>query len=379
MAIVVRKRKNGNPSYLVRVKDDEGNWFPAETYDDELAAKERENELVRIKRKGGKALSDDAKKVLFDEYWSVWSKENRSDVSEGWKISQNQMYRTYIKPVLGESKMVEISAPEIGRVLNRAQEMGLGDQTRKHIYSLLRKMFNDAVEYYEMLVSSPVKPKFHRPKISGTKRNFLLPAQAWHLLEHSKDHYLGPAIWIQVLSGLRPSEVQALRWRSVMFDLNQLLICEAYNNKTKQLQPFPKQEDWDYSPIPPQLKAYLKSLPVPSEDSFVVQGPGGGMLSYRTYLPSLKRFCEKVGVPPVTPHELRHTCTEIYVQAGASAEDIRRLLNHSSLTATKNYIHRTDERLNSIAGSIESSYTNIFTNVKKEAVHADKEEVRSVH
>jgi site-specific recombinase XerD len=54
----------------------------------------------------------------------------------------------------------------------------------------------------------------------------------------------------------------------------------------------------------------------------------------------------------VTPHELRHSCTELYVQAGASAEDLRRLLNHKSLAATIRYMHRTDERLQRIASQV---------------------------
>ncbi len=76
------------------------------------------------------------------------------------------------------------------------------------------------------------------------------------------------------------------------------------------------------------------------------------MLSYETYLRALRRACQEAGVPEVTPHELRHSCAELYVQAGATAEDIRRLLNQSSLTATARYMHRTDERLNLIASRL---------------------------
>lgn len=370
MAIVARKNKHGNISYMVRVKDAQNKWFRAETFSDELAARDRENQLQKMTRKGGTALSDDAKLITLDEYWEVWSKENRSSVSEGWKKSQDQMYRDYILPVLGNLKMISIKAPEIGRVLNRAQTAGLGDQTRKHIYSLLRKMFNDAVEYYEMLATNPVRARFHRPQVSERKRDFLVPRQAWQLLEFTRNHYLGPAIWLQVLAGLRPSEVQAMRGRSLIFDLNQILICAAYNNKMNCMQDYPKQEDWAYAPMPPQLKEYLMTLQI-GPDDFVAKSNQGKMLPYPTYIVALKKICEEAGVPQVTPHELRHTCTEIYVQAGASAEDIRRLLNHSGFTATKHYIHRTDERLNSIAGSISPlgftiNFTKNSTNVKND-------------
>lgn len=366
-------------TFLVRVKDNEGRWFPAETYDDILQARARETELEIQKKRGAHALGDDAKKVTFDEYWEVWSSENRSSVSEGWKMSQNQMYKDYIKPVIGHLKMISITAPEIGKLMNRAQEKGLGPQTRKHIYSLVNKMFTDSVEYYEMLVVSPVKPKFHRPSVPLVKRAFLTPTEAHRLLEYSKDHYLGPAIWLGLLSALRVSEKQALKGKSLLYDLNQILICEIWNNKTKRIQPYPKQLDWTYVPMPPKLKEYLLNLNRGPND-FVVQSKTGEMLSYNTYVIALKRLCKDAGVREITPHELRHSSTEIYIQAGASTEDIRRLLNHNGLTATRRYIHRTDERLSSIAEKLtHESFTKNFTNVKKQAYLDTEREQDNVH
>ncbi len=371
MAIIKRKKKDGI-SFQVKVRDRQNNWYPARHFDSLPLAKEEEARLFALNRKGVEALSQDAKTVTLHEYWDVWSIENRSDVSAGWKISQDQMYRDYIKPVLGDLLIRDIRTPEIGRALNRARTGGLGEQTCKHIYSLLRKMFNDAIEYYEMISANPVKARFHRPVISQKKRSFLSPKDAWTLLEFVKDHYLGPAIYIQTLAGLRPSEVQALKGHALDFDRGQILICSAYNNKTKQLQPYPKQEDWAYSPMPPQLKTYLLKRKL-GPDDFVCPGPDGKkMLSYNTYLGALRPLCVNAGVKALTPHELRHTCTEIYIHAGASAEDIRRLLNHASLTATKHYIHRTDERLNSIAGNLgKDMFPKMFPNGNKETFSSE--------
>lgn len=361
MAIVHRKNKDST-TYQVRIKDLGGQWYESRSFRNLTDAKKEELKLMDLKRMGTRATSDEAKNITLAQYWEIWSRENRSAVSDGWKITQDQMYRDFILPVLGNLKMIDIRAPQIGRLMSRAKELGLGDQTRKHVYSLVRKMFNDAVEYYEMLATNPVKARFHRPQVSERKRAFLVPKQAWKFLEFTRDHYLGPAIWLQTLAGLRPGEVQALKWKSLSFDPDQILICSAYNNKTSVLQDFPKQQDWAYAPMPPQLKEYLMTLPR-DPDGFVAHGAKGGMLPYHTYLVALRRLCVDAGVLEVTPHELRHTCTEIYVQAGASAEDIRRLLNHSGFTATKHYIHRTDERLTSIAGKLElDNFSHNFSN-----------------
>lgn len=111
-------------------------------------------------------------------------------------------------------------------------------------------------------------------------------------------------------------------------------------------------EHYDWIGRNPVLRRYRPKIPTRERaflSPFVVLNQKGGFLAYANYLLGLRRLCDEAGVRRVTPHELRHSCTELYVQAGASAEDIRRLLNQSSLTATARYMHRTDERLSGIA------------------------------
>ncbi len=67
----------------------------------------------------------------------------------------------------------------------------------------------------------------------------------------------------------------------------------------------------------------------------------------------LKSFCVSVGLTPVTLHELRHSCTELWMDNGANIEDIRRLLNHKSSQTTARYIHRSDNRIRDIADQLD--------------------------
>ena len=346
MGIVKLRNRSGSIRYQVKVRDSQGRWFPTPSFISLAEAKAEELRLINKKKKSRVITSDDARTTTVADYWEVWSVENRQEVSDGWKMSQNQMFRDYIKPVIGTLTMLEVGKPEIGKVLNRAKEKGTGEQTRKHIYSLLRRMFGDAVEYYEMLDQNPVQARWHRPRVPLQRRNFLPPEQALRLLEACKGTYLGPPTWIMMLSALRISEVQALTWERVRLDAGQILISAAFNKKTKLIQDFPKQQDWAYSPIPALLKSYLMELPNREPKAFVAPGPDGeSMLSYDTYIKALAQLCLRAKVPVITPHELRHSATELWVKNGATVEDIRRLLNHSNVSATMRYIHRTDDRL----------------------------------
>ena len=66
----------------------------------------------------------------------------------------------------------------------------------------------------------------------------------------------------------------------------------------------------------------------------------------------LAKLCKEAGVQKVTPHELRHSCTEVWFSHGASLEDVRSLLGHKCPKTTGTYVHRTDNRLIKLAKEI---------------------------
>jgi len=349
MAIIRRTNKNNEARYLLRLRDSQGRWFPARTFKRRVDAEAYERQLYFKRDKGGLASSTIERNIMFDQYVIKWMQEGRRNVSDGWKYSQDQMIRDYILPHIGKLKLIEIRTQDIARVLDRMDSLGRSPQTINHVYNIFHKMFADAVETYGYPERNPVQKKL-RWKVSRRERNFLRPEESKRLLEQARDTWVGPAIWIPLLSGLRPGEVQALTCSSVDLANGQILIRSTYNRKTRQLQAHPKQEDWGRAPMPTLLVEYLtpiveKSLPT----AFVCRSKQGGMLCYESFCEILRELCRKAGVTEVTPHELRHSCTELYFDHGASMEDIRRLLNHASASATKHYIHRTDDRLNKIA------------------------------
>ena len=117
-----------------------------------------------------------------------------------------------------------------------------------------------------------------------------------------------------------------------------------------KIEPFPKQGDWGYSVIPEPLAEYLASLKRTS--IFAAPAAQGGMLEYQKLYQGLRTLCEQAGVRRVSPHELRHSCTEIWMRSGASLEDVRRLLNHKSPETTLRYVPRNDHRLGELAKMI---------------------------
>ena len=72
-------------------------------------------------------------------------------------------------------------------------------------------------------------------------------------------------------------------------------------------------------------------------------------------------MCFEAGVEKISPHELRHSCTEIWFQHGATLEDVRRLLGHKNVETTQRYVHKTDDRLIKLAKGIGDQMNQIAT------------------
>jgi len=118
-------------------------------------------------------------------------------------------------------------------------------------------MFGDAVEFFELLDANPVSRRF-RPKVHQKERNFLAPVESWKLLDTCREHPLGVAAWISILSELRPGEIQGLKLSAVDCQRGQILIRATFNRKTGVMQDHPKQKNWGRAPMPEPLAIDLR-------------------------------------------------------------------------------------------------------------------------
>jgi integrase len=208
------------------------------------------------------------------------------------------------------------------------------------------------VHVLELLEKNPVLRKF-KPKPRLKSRKHLPPKQLAILLEKSRDHPLGPAIWLESLAGLRTEAIQALTWSNVDFDRGVIHIRQAYKRKLKRIEPYPKGRDQTTVPLPRLLADYLREVQGKSRSKFVAPNQNNGILDYDNSRKALKKFCSEIGFNQITLHVLRHSCSELWMENGANIEDVRRLLNHKSSSTTIRYIHRTDSRIRKIAEKIE--------------------------
>lgn len=346
MAIFKRNRKNG-PSYQLKVRGSDGRWI-SETFERKSDAEKRETE-IKLEKENGSIVSNLNRNLTLDEYFSTWNKETKgTSASLGWRNSQIQMYRDHVSPLIGGMKLQHVTPATISKILSNAAEKNLGPAMRKHIYNLLRKIFGDAVEMFHVLSVNPVIRKL-RPRLPKKEATYLEPQDAKNLLQSIQGKKYEVAVWLGVLGGRRIGEIQALKWENVDLDRGLIQIRATYVRKEKVFRNYPKGTRWQTIKMPPELWEIMKRERLTSKSEYVVVSESGEFLSYHTFHQALKRYCREAGVKVLSSHGLRHSCSEIYMENGASRDDLRMLYNHSTSAVTDGYIHDKGERVGRVA------------------------------
>src|SRR5690606_15406226 len=177
--------------------------------------------------------------------------------SKGWQREQLRQYRTFIDPLIGDLKLASVTPHLISEELVHMAQLGKSPQTRLHAFNLLRKMFGDAVEMFQLLTFNPVLKKL-KPRVPIKETRHLNIKQAKELLMYVVDKPNGLAIWLQLYLGLRIGELQALTWQDLDLDTGTIHIHRSYVRKDGAFKNYPKGGRQHSKRMPPELVDFLK-------------------------------------------------------------------------------------------------------------------------
>ena len=233
--------------------------------------------------------------------------------------------------------------------------------TIQHAFGTLRSLLNYAVRM-GYLPSNPcerltAKEKPHREQKSV---DFLDTTQTQRFLAALEGE---PLFWqtymnILLFAGLRRGEAIGLRWADI--DVDKLTLSVERNVTAVKGTPggyvigTPKSGKGRTVPISERILAMLLKLKRERETAMQLKLMPSTYIFCRSSDPSLplfpssptkwmSRFVEKNNLPPISPHDLRHSCATLALTGGAGLKDVQTLLGHADASTTLKFYSGVNE------------------------------------
>lgn len=168
----------------------------------------------------------DPSKVLFGEFITDWL-EKKNDISPESRHTNEGHLRNHIIPILGQVPLQKINVHHIEDFIKQLQQKDIADGTVRKIFNLVQTCFKSAYKK-ELIGKNPFdlldngsKPKQSNPKVDYWTKDEV--KEFFSKLNHRQKILFVLAIY----TGMRRSEMLALRWQDINFENKQLRIYRS--------------------------------------------------------------------------------------------------------------------------------------------------------
>ena len=130
-------------------------------------------------------------------------------------------------------------------------------------------------------------------------------------------------------TGCRSGEILSLKWENVFIDDRYIIIRNSLSKNGKTI----------YKPLTIDCVFALARIQATNPDTEYVFFNRLTGKPYTTFRRGFKTLAERIGVPDLRIHDLRHTFASFLVQKGVPIYQVSTLLGHSDTRITQRYAH----------------------------------------
>jgi len=265
------------------------------------------------------------------------------------------IYRSGIAPSLSKIQLKALRPEHIQKYYADKLAGGISSTTVNHHAMVLHKILETAVKW--QILPRNVADSVSPPRIRQVEMRTLTEEQVVLVLAEAERTPYCALFSLALLTGMRQSELLALRWLDIDFAKAELSVSRAMHRMktgefifrgTKTLR---SNRSLELSPgTCAILRRHLDSeidlcrqlgVPFPN-DRLVFCQSVGKPLKPGTVRQSWKRLTGRLGIENINFHALRHTHATLLLRAGISPKVISERLGHANITTTLNiYAHVT--------------------------------------
>ncbi|WP_425278192.1 tyrosine-type recombinase/integrase [Bacillus luti] len=301
-----------------------------------------------------------------------WFKERQNQLQKSTFRANYTHYLNIIKPRLGHLRIQDITIMHLQHYINSLiEENRYSKGTINLAFSFIRTSLKRA-KVLKLIKDNPATDVV-LPRVSKTEMDVWTLDQVNSFLNGSKTMRNATrfriSFSIAVFTGMRQGEILGLRWKDIDFENNRIFVRQTLSergelkygakNKTSiRTIHFPKI-------LLEELKTHRKFVEYEKEKAgvkytdldLVLPSKYEKPLDSRSIRRSFYNVTEKLGLPRIRFHDLRHTHATLLIQQNVNVKLISERLGHANIGTTLNtYSHVLPDMQRSVAEKLDEVF-----------------------
>ena len=287
------------------------------------------------------------------EIAEAWKEYKRPYVKQSTMAAYVLILENHVLPEFGDND--SLHEHNVQAFVLKKIEHGLSAKSVKDILIVLKMVMkfgvkNEWMNHYEWDIKFPVNSQ---PK----ELEVLSVANHKKILDYVQHNFtfMSLGIYISLSTGLRIGEICALKWSdinvadgkiTVQRTIERIYMVEGEKKHTQLVINTPKTvNSCREIPISKELLAMVKPMKKVVNADFYVLTNEDKPTEPRTYRNYYNRLMEKLDIPKLKYHGLRHSFATRCIEAGCDYKTVSVLLGHSNISTTLNlYVHPNMEQ-----------------------------------
>lgn len=287
------------------------------------------------------------------EIAEAWKEYKRPYVKQSTMAAYVLILENHVLPEFGDND--SLHEHEVQAFVLKKIEHGLSVKSVKDILIVLKMVMkfgvkNEWMKHYEWDIKYPANSQ---PK----ELEVLSVANHKKVLDYVQHNFtfMSLGIYISLCTGLRIGEICALKWSdinvadgtiTVQRTIERIYVVEGDKKHTQLVINTPKTvNSCREIPMSKELLAMVKPMKKVVNGDFYVLTNEDKPTEPRTYRNYYNRLMEKLDIPKLKYHGLRHSFATRCIEAGCDYKTVSVLLGHSNISTTLNlYVHPNMEQ-----------------------------------
>ncbi|TKT78394.1 tyrosine-type recombinase/integrase [Aquamicrobium sp. LC103] len=350
----IRERSPGRWAIVLDLRDPETGKRRRKWHSFAGTKRQAQVECARLiaELKGGVYIEPDRTTVT--AFLDRWLEHVKASVSRKTHERYSELCKKGLAPLLGDVTLSKLKTERIDAALSKALltgrhdgKGGLSATTVRHMRRVLVMALNQALTW-DLLAKNPALAS-KAPKVERKPMLAYDAAQTATLLRAVEETRLHVPVLLAVMCGLRRGEIAALRWKHAELGDNMrcLHIAQSAEQTAEGVHyKTPKSGKGRVVDLPPSVVSALKvhrakqaeqllALGIRLDDeTFLVADEAGAPLKPRMLTDGWLRLLEKIDLPRIRFHDLRHTHATQLLAAGVHPKIASERLGHSTIGIT---------------------------------------------